>query len=115
MDFGYWVVREKTSKRFIGEVGLSEFRREIVPSFEGTAEAGWINSGVYWFEHSLLAALRPDQSLSLERDVFGAWRGAGLYGFQQPGRFLDIGIPEDYARAERFLAEVAASTPALAI
>ncbi len=41
MDFGYWVVREKASNRFVGEVGLSEFRREIVPSFEGSAESGW--------------------------------------------------------------------------
>ncbi len=42
MDFGYWVVRETSSGRFLGDIGLSEFRREIVPSIEGTAEAGWV-------------------------------------------------------------------------
>jgi RimJ/RimL family protein N-acetyltransferase len=42
MDFGYWAVREISTGRFIGDIGLSEFRREIVPKIEGTAEAGWV-------------------------------------------------------------------------
>ncbi|MFP2929608.1 GNAT family N-acetyltransferase [Pyxidicoccus sp. 3LG] len=41
MGFGYWVVREKATGRFIGEVGLAEFRRDIQPSFAGAKEAGW--------------------------------------------------------------------------
>ena len=42
MDFGYWAVREASSGHFLGDIGLSEFRREITPSIEGTAEAGWV-------------------------------------------------------------------------
>ena len=42
MNFGFWAVRETESRRFVGDVGLSEFRRKIVPSLEGTAEAGWV-------------------------------------------------------------------------
>ena len=42
MDFGYWSVRDVESGRFVGDVGLSEFRREISPPLEGTAEAGWV-------------------------------------------------------------------------
>ena len=42
MNFGFWAVHETASGSFIGDVGLSEFRREIVPSIEGTAEAGWV-------------------------------------------------------------------------
>jgi RimJ/RimL family protein N-acetyltransferase len=42
MDFGYWAVREKQSGRFVGDVGLSEFRRDLTPSLEGTPEAGWV-------------------------------------------------------------------------
>ncbi|MFP2907831.1 GNAT family N-acetyltransferase [Pyxidicoccus sp. 3LFB2] len=41
MGFGYWVVREKATGRFVGEVGLAEFRRDIQPSFDGAKEAGW--------------------------------------------------------------------------
>ena len=37
MNFGFWCVRKTASGRFVGDVGLSEFRREISPSLEGTA------------------------------------------------------------------------------
>ncbi len=67
---------------------------------------GWINSGVYWFEREVLAGLPAGRSLSLEKEVLGSWTGDGLYGYQDAGRFLDIGVPEDHARAEQFLAEV---------
>jgi RimJ/RimL family protein N-acetyltransferase len=39
--FGYWVVRERDSGRFVGEVGFADLRRTIVPSFDGAPEAGW--------------------------------------------------------------------------
>jgi len=42
MDYGFWAVRETKSGRFVGDVGLSEFRRDIAPSLEGAAEAGWV-------------------------------------------------------------------------
>jgi NDP-sugar pyrophosphorylase family protein len=80
----------------------------------GAENPGWINSGVYWFERSIFASLPSGQPCSLERDLLAVWRGPGLYGYRQPGRFLDIGIPQDYARAEEFLAGVAAPAAALA-
>jgi RimJ/RimL family protein N-acetyltransferase len=42
LGFGYWVVREKTSGRFVGEVGFADFRRVIEPSFAGAPEIGWV-------------------------------------------------------------------------
>lgn len=42
LGFGYWAVEEKTSGRFIGEVGLAEFKRAIEPSLEGVPEIGWV-------------------------------------------------------------------------
>jgi NDP-sugar pyrophosphorylase family protein len=68
--------------------------------------AGWINSGVYWFEREVLAALPSGRPCSLEKELFGSWSGEGLYGYYDHSRFLDIGVPDDYARAEQFLAEV---------
>jgi RimJ/RimL family protein N-acetyltransferase len=41
LGFGYWVVVEKSSGRFVGEVGLADFKRDIEPSLEGIPEAGW--------------------------------------------------------------------------
>jgi RimJ/RimL family protein N-acetyltransferase len=40
--FGYWVVRERATGDFVGEVGLADFKRDLVPSFEGAPEAGWV-------------------------------------------------------------------------
>lgn len=41
LGFGYWVVRETQSGRFLGEVGFADYQREIEPSLEGTPEIGW--------------------------------------------------------------------------
>lgn len=41
LGYGYWVIREKESGRFVGEVGLADYHREIEPSLMGTPEIGW--------------------------------------------------------------------------
>jgi D-glycero-alpha-D-manno-heptose 1-phosphate guanylyltransferase len=71
----------------------------------GAAEA---NGGVYLFERRALARFgaRTGSAVGLEQELFPALiaDGARLYGQLCEGRFLDIGIPEDYARAAAFLA-----------
>jgi RimJ/RimL family protein N-acetyltransferase len=42
MGFGYWVVEETASRRFVGEVGFAELKRDLKPSLEGSAEIGWV-------------------------------------------------------------------------
>jgi NDP-sugar pyrophosphorylase family protein len=65
--------------------------------------AGWINAGIYLFQRELIEEVPPGRSLSLERDLFPAWLGRRrLWAFPSGGRFLDIGTPESYARAEAF-------------
>lgn len=44
LGFGYWIVEEKSTGTLLGEAGLAEFRREIVPSIIGIPEAGWVFS-----------------------------------------------------------------------
>jgi len=41
LGFGYWVVRERASGRFVGEVGLADFRRAVSPGLDGAPEVGW--------------------------------------------------------------------------
>ncbi|RKF30617.1 GNAT family N-acetyltransferase [Paraburkholderia fungorum] len=41
MGYGYWVVREKDSGRFLGEVGFADYHRDIEPSLMNTPEIGW--------------------------------------------------------------------------
>jgi len=42
LGFGYWTVRERSSGRFVGEVGFADWRRELDPPFDGAPEAGWV-------------------------------------------------------------------------
>lgn len=41
LGFGYWVVRERETGRFVGELGFADFRREITPPLDAP-EAGWV-------------------------------------------------------------------------
>lgn len=40
LGYGYWVVRESATGRFVGEAGLADFRRDISPPLHAP-EAGW--------------------------------------------------------------------------
>jgi RimJ/RimL family protein N-acetyltransferase len=42
--FGSWLVEEKASGEFVGEVGLFNYLREIQPRIDETPEIGWILS-----------------------------------------------------------------------
>jgi RimJ/RimL family protein N-acetyltransferase len=42
LGFGVWVVEEKASGRFVGEVGFGDFKRDSDPSLSGNAEMGWV-------------------------------------------------------------------------
>lgn len=41
MNFGYWLVEEMASGAFVGEIGFADFKRDMQPSLQGTAELGW--------------------------------------------------------------------------
>jgi RimJ/RimL family protein N-acetyltransferase len=42
LDFGYWMVREKTTGRCVGEVGFANFRRALDPPLGDAPEMGWV-------------------------------------------------------------------------
>jgi D-glycero-alpha-D-manno-heptose 1-phosphate guanylyltransferase len=68
------------------------------------AGPGRINAGVYRIERSVVEGIPSGRSVSLEREVFPTLVGRGLYGFPGGGRFIDIGVPDDYAASARFFA-----------
>lgn len=70
----------------------------------GDSGPGWINAGVYALPRRLVMALADDRPLSLEREVFPDWVKTGLRGYPSEAAFLDIGMPESYARAAAFFA-----------
>jgi RimJ/RimL family protein N-acetyltransferase len=40
--FGYWVMEEKATGNFAGEMGFSDWKREMEPSLRGVPELGWV-------------------------------------------------------------------------
>ena len=71
---------------------------------KGLAGPGLINAGVYLLRPGALSGIQPGTSASIENAVFPQLAQAGtLGGFQVRGRFLDIGTPESYIAAGRFL------------
>lgn len=65
----------------------------------GLESPGLINAGVYVFSRAVLGCI-PEGPCSLERDVFPQILGRGIQAWEQRGMFIDIGTPEDYARAQ---------------
>lgn len=41
LGFGYWVVEEKDTQEFVGEVGFADYKRDLEPPLEGIPELGW--------------------------------------------------------------------------
>lgn len=60
-----------------------------------------INGGVYLFEKKLLDTIPVGEPVSLEKDVFPRLLlKKRLFGFMTDGYFLDIGVPDDFRRAQ---------------
>jgi NDP-sugar pyrophosphorylase family protein len=68
------------------------------------AEPGWINAGIYLMKRALVSSIPAGRFYSLERDFFPSLTGGELCGYCGEGRFIDIGTPEAYVRAESFFA-----------
>ena len=92
-----------------GRFGTVEMDGGIVTAFkekDAESRSGFINGGVYLVSQDVLESL-PDGAHSLERNVFPALASEGrLRGIVTKSPFLDIGIPESYATAGGFFAEL---------
>jgi len=42
LGFGYWVVEEKGTGAFVGEIGFADYKRDLQPSLKGVPEIGWV-------------------------------------------------------------------------
>lgn len=65
----------------------------------GISTPGLINGGIYAFKREVLEHL-PEGPASLEKDVLPDMIGHGIFALEQAGMFIDIGTPEDFARAQ---------------
>ncbi|HXR17390.1 MAG TPA: nucleotidyltransferase family protein [Terriglobales bacterium] len=98
----YGTVQVGTRNRIIGFVEKT-----------GAQAPGVINGGVYVFNRAVLQSI-PNGPASLEKDVFPHLLEQQMCAVEQDGMFIDIGTPEDYARAQalcRSLQEAAHAGP----
>lgn len=86
-----------------GQVQVDALGRILCFEEKGSLRGrGWVSAGIYLLGRDFLGRLAAGRASSLEREVFPAWVGWGLYGYQSQGRFLDIGTPDAYEEAQAF-------------
>lgn len=107
-------VRRVADAARYGTVEVDEQSRVVCFSEKrGLSKPGLINGGIYVFKREVLQAL-PEGPASLEKDVLPGLIEHGTFALEQDGIFIDIGTPEDYARAQELyqqLSEAAVSAP----
>jgi len=87
----------------VARYGALQLRDETVQAFleKGQSGPGWINGGTYVLGPALRARLPSDGAFSFEHDLLGPEIGRiRPHVFRCSGRFIDIGVPDDYARAQ---------------
>lgn len=62
LGFGYWVVEEKASAKFVGEVGFANYKRDMESPVKQLPEIGWVLAawahGKGYATEAALAAIR---------------------------------------------------------
>jgi NDP-sugar pyrophosphorylase family protein len=81
---------------------FSEKKRGANGASKAGFEGGRINGGVYVLDREIFKMISPaPPAISLEREIFPRLAGRRICGFPVDGYFVDIGVPEDYARAQQ--------------
>jgi D-glycero-alpha-D-manno-heptose 1-phosphate guanylyltransferase len=96
-------VREVADVARFGAVEVDQGR---VTAFadKGRSGAGLINAGAYVLERDLFEQDQLPRAFSLETDFIGPNLGhLSPLAFRTEGTFIDIGVPDDYARARALL------------
>lgn len=89
--------------------GAVELDADRIVAFRERPESpgpGLVNGGVYVLSREILKHI-GEGACSLERDIFPSLAGErSIVGFAYEGFFLDIGIPDDFARAQVAIPQV---------
>jgi len=83
--------------------GTIVLNNNIIVSFKEKAEDGnsLINGGVYIINKEFYLSLADKEVFSLEKDFLETYyKSYNFYGFVFDDYFIDIGVPEDYLRAQ---------------
>ncbi len=114
LGFGYWVVEERGTGRFVGEVGFADYRRQLVPALDGAPEIGWVlapdaqgrgyateavRAAVAWGDTHFGATrtaciIHPDNAASVRVAVKCGYRANGTAAYKGEPVLLFVRDPE---------------------
>lgn len=87
----------------VARYGAARLEGRRVTGFDekGATGAGFINAGVYWMRRNLLDNRPSGTTFSFEHDVLmPVVTRESVVAFAETKDFIDIGVPEDYCRAQ---------------
>jgi len=100
------VAREVKNTERYGRLDIDQ-GRVVRFSEKGQTGPGLINAGCYVFEANQFSDVQPGAQFSLENDFLASLvERTAVAVHVARGLFIDIGVPRDYARAQRVLARL---------
>ena len=106
-DVGMALLSVADASRY-GSVELTDDKSEIIAFNEkGTKEPGLINAGIYLLQNTFFNRFNFPVVFSLERDCFTVkLHEISFMPYITDGYFIDIGVPDDYLRAQTELSDI---------
>lgn len=105
-DWTFALARSSEEGRYMG-MDVAEDGKILALKSQATQNNKLINSGAYLINPQVLEQFKAETGikLSLEDDIFPRFLAGNtrIYGIEFTGNFIDIGIPEDYCRADKVL------------
>jgi len=105
MDVGMLLKPMDDVSRY-GRVTLDSAQKKIIRFEEKSgSESGFVNMGIYLLHPDLFGQFKLADTFSLEQDLFiKELQNISFFPWITEGYFIDIGVPEDYQRAQTELA-----------
>lgn len=106
MDVGMVLKHMNDVSRY-GRVTLDSEKKKIIKFEEKSGcKAGFVNMGIYILRPDIFEIFELPNSFSLEQDLFiKELQNISFFPWITEGYFIDIGVPEDYQRAQSELSK----------
>jgi len=102
--FATIALKEAEDANRFGRVEIDEQKRVLLFKEKVKNKApSFINAGMYLMKRDIFNDVEEGRVLSLEREILPQLVVSGVYGYVASGKFIDIGIPETYKIADKYL------------
>lgn len=98
---------EDPSRYGVVRFGENDKILEFIEKPEKDAPSNWINAGCYALNPKIFDYIPPNKKVSIEREIYpDLATQKQLHGYRYTGKWIDIGVPADYLKADRILSDV---------